>query len=508
MKKLHKYVTIVLIVFFAVLILLRLFDKIDAIGMMDFDESKHAVEAYEMFSRKAWIAHTYYWEIDYMNSKPPLYYWLTNIFFSLFGVSIVNFKLPSAISGLILCVILSVFLYKTEKKRFATGILPLVSVPLFLAGYLAMDGAYDFHGFRAGNFDGVYTLFLLVALIFAIRAREDNRNLIPMGAFMGLAFLAKGFNTTSIVFCAICSIPFLAKEKRIKYILYSILTAIIVVLPWAALRFKFDGTQLFYHKLFSEAEDKLIGGSFGYFWLMVDMPVFWLLVCGLVFYLIATAISERSIKGFFSALLTDLKENALFWIWFWVPIVFYSWAGTCNDWYIYSSFVLAALLFAIYFIAGVDALSKVERGNTILLVVSNLVACILLIFTATYEIGQIKWWHQNAGMGGGPAYPFWSDMREIKEKYGDEYQGSYVFMEDISRYNGKSIKHELFYDILAYAEYEGDWRGVKGGIDAWENAEEGILVINKDIADQFMDRLAGHVIIHDNGYLYFIHDFY
>ena len=50
--------------------------------------------------------------------------------------------------------------------------------------------------------------------------------------------------------------------------------------------------------------------------------------------------------------------------------------------------------------------------------------------------------------------------------------------------------------------------GVKGGIDAWENAEDGILVVNKGILDQYIDRLAGHVIIHDNGYIYFSHDTY
>ncbi len=56
MKKLHKYANILLIVFFAVLILIRLFIKLDAIGLMEFDEAKHASEAYEMFKRKAWIA--------------------------------------------------------------------------------------------------------------------------------------------------------------------------------------------------------------------------------------------------------------------------------------------------------------------------------------------------------------------------------------------------------------------------------------------------------------------
>lgn len=505
MKKLLKYSNIILIAFFAVLILFRLFIRLDAIGLTDFDESKHASEAYEMFKRNAWIAHTYQWEIDYFNSKPPLYYWLTNIMFRLFGVSIVTFKLPSAISGAVLCGVLSTFLYRLQAKRFDKKILALIAIPLFMASFLTMDSVYNFHGFRAGNFDGVYTLFALCAMIFVFKARQDNRYLIPMGAFLGLAFLSKGFNLTSFVFCSICSVPFLAKEKRVKYILYSILTAILVVLPWAALRFRFDGLEFFYHMLFSEAEDKVIGASLQYFRTLPHLLVFRLLFYGLIFYIVAIAVRESNLKGLLKALLSDLREYALLWVWMWVPVLFYSWAGSCSDWYIYSAHVIAALMFAIYFTLGLDALSN---SSSSVKVISFLLACLLMAIAAKDGIYQILWFHENAGTGGGPAYPFRSDMQEIKEKYGDEYIGSYAYIMDVSRYSSEDTKDEFFFDLTGYAEYECDWHVMKGGIDAWENAEDGILVVNKDILDQYIDRLAGHVIIHDNGYIYFIHDMY
>lgn len=505
MKKLQKSINIILIAFFGILILIRLFMTLDAIGLMDFDEAKHASEAYEMFKRKAWIAHTYYWEIDYFNSKPPLYYWLTNIMFGLFGANMVSFKLPSAIAGAVLGAVLCVFLYRLQNKRFGGKALALFSVPLFLACYLTMDRVYDFHGFRAGNFDGVYTLFALCAMIFIIKAREDNKYLIPMGAFLGLAFLSKGFNLTSFVFCAICSVPFLAKDHRVKYILYSILTAILVVLPWAALRFRFDGLEFFYHMLFSEAEDKVVGASLDYFRSFPKLLPFRLLFYALLFYVVAVAISKRSVKGWLLALLSDLKEYALMWIWFWVPILFYSWAGSCSEWYIYSSHVIASVLFAIYFTIGINALSG---SKAFVRVIAGVLACALLAIAAKDGVTQILWWKDHSGTGGGPAYPFRSDMKEIKEKYGDEYIGSYAYIMDVSRYNSEATKDEFFFDLTGYAEYECDWHVMKGGIDAWENAEDGILVINKDILDQYIDRLAGHVIIHDNGYIYFIHDMY
>ena len=113
-----------------------MFIKLDAVGITDYDEGKHAAEAYEMFHRDAWIAHTYYWEIDYFNSKPPLYYWLTNIFFKVFGVSMVSFKLPSVIAGALLCGIMALFLYRLQKKRFEGNVLALLAIPLFMASFI------------------------------------------------------------------------------------------------------------------------------------------------------------------------------------------------------------------------------------------------------------------------------------------------------------------------------------------------------------------------------------
>ncbi len=505
MKKLYQFTNIILIVFFAALILARLFMTLEAIGIVDTDEAKHAAEAYEMYKRHAWIVHTYYWETDYMNSKPPLYYWLTNIFFSIFGVSIGVSKLPSAVAGAILCGVLSVFTYKLLSKRFEKKLLALISVLLFMACYLTMDNVFDYHGFRSTNFDAVYALFVLTGMVFFFKAREDNKYLIPVGLCFGLAFLSKGFNLTSIVLCAVISIPFLAKKDRIKYILYSVLTATLVVLPWAVLRFLFDGTAFFYQGFFGEADDKVKGWSFEYFQAIPGIITFRLLFFGILFYLIAVIVKEKSLKGALDTLWADLKEYALLWVWMIVPLLFYSWAGSCADWYIYTSYIIAALLFAIYVSNGVIALSE---SGSIAIVIANIVVIAFIVVCAKIGITEIVWWSGHSGTGGGLSYQFRGDLKEIREKYGDDYLGSDVYMEDFSRYDPQAISDELFYDMVAYSEYEYDWHAMKGGIDAWENAEDGIIVINKDLFDQYIDRLMGHVIIEDNGYLYFTHDMY
>ncbi|RKM57910.1 hypothetical protein D6855_12740 [Butyrivibrio sp. CB08] len=512
MKNLYKVTNIILIAFFAVLILLRIFYRLDAIGWLDIDEAKHASNAYETFKAGNWVVHLYNGEVDYVNSKPPLYYWLTNILFGLFGINILTFKLPSAIAGTILCVIISVFLYRHITKRFGKKDLALSGVVVFLAVFLSMDLLYDYHMIRTGNFDALYVLFILAGIICMIKAQDDNRYLIPFGAFTGLAFLAKGFNSTTVVLSAICCIPLLAKEKRLKYIIYSVLTAIVVVFPWAALRFRFDGTEFFYNMLFGEAKDKLVGVTFEFFQMMPKTLTFRLLMYGMAFYIIALFIGKKSGKMVAEAVLSDLRENAILWIWFWVSILFYSWAGFFNEWYIYSSFVLAAVLSGIYVAIGIDSLKDTTVALKVIATLSIGVILAVAAYDGIHNLGS--YW--LAGNGGGPALPFWADMREIKEMYGDQYQGSDVYVEDISQYadlddisiEDAPTSQELFFDKLAYAEYECDWHEKKGGIDAWKEAEDGILVVNKDILDRFIDRLSGHVIIQDDGYIYFIHDTY
>ena len=489
-----------------------MFYKLDAIGWQDADEAKHASNAYETYVSGNWTVHLFRWEVDYVNSKPPLYFWLTNIMFALFGISTLTAKLPSAIAAIILCAVLAVFLYKQIEKRTGNQNYTLTAVLIYLATFLAMDILFDYHMFRNANFDSVYALFMLVGTICMVKAQKDNRFLIPFGAMAGLAFLAKGFNTTAIVFSAICCIPFLAKEKRIRYILYSVLTATLVVLPWAVKRFMFDGTEFFYHMFFSEAEDKIVGGTLDFFRIMPQSISFRLFFGVLILYVLVLIIKYKSVKEFGKAVFSDIKEYKILWIWFWVPILFYSWAGFCNEWYIYPSYILAAVLSGIY--AGI-VIETIGESKMFLKLIASAVLCAVLAISAFDGINRLgSYW--LAGNGGGVEFPFWHDVEAIREKYGDEYRGSDVYIEDISHYADLEeidiadapITQELFFDQIAYCEIEYDWRAKTGGIDAWEQAEDGILVVNKDIFDRYLDRLVGHVIIQDDGYIYLIHDMY
>ncbi len=512
MKKLYKAANIILIAAFAVLILLRIFYKLGDFGWLDTDEAKHAVNAYETFKTGSWVAHVYEWDVDYVNSKPPLYFWITNILFGIFGINTWTFKLPSAIAGAILCVILAVFSYRQTLERVKKKSLALTAVLMYLVVFLSMDLLYDYHMFRTGNFDAIYALFMLCGMIFMIKAGKDNRFLIPFGVLAGFSFLSKGFNAGSIVLAALFCIPFLAKEKRIRYILYSILAATLVVLPWAVLRFMFDGTEFFYNMFFGEAADKVVGSTLDFVLAMPKTRTFRFLFYSLIVYLIALFLSKKSLKTVWQSVLSDIKEYAILWIWLWATILFYSLAGFYNEWYIYPSYIISAVLSGIYVGIGLDLLSEAKLPFK---VIATLALCALMFVSASNGIYRLgSYW--LAGNSGGRILPFWADMKDLKEKYGDQYRGCTAYIEDISHYvdldevsvEDAPIDQRFFFDLRAYAEYELDWQCKSGGIDAWEQDEDAIMVVEKQILDRYIDRLSGYVIIEDNGYIYFSHDRY
>ncbi len=304
----------------------------------------------------------------------------------------------------------------------------------------------------------------------------------------------------------------MAKEKRVKYILYSVLTATLVVLPWAALRFRFDGTEFFYHMFFGEAADKVVGATLDFIFAMPGTLTFRLLFYSLVIYVIALFLGQKSPKTVGKTILSDLNKYAVLWIWFLATILFYSWAGFYNEWYIYPSHIIAAVLSGIYISIGFDLLSETKVPFK---AIAAIALCAMMAVSASNGINRLgSYW--LAGNSGGRVLPFWADMKDLKEKYGNQYRGCNAYIEDISHYvdldevsvEDAAIDQRFFFDLRAYAEFELDWQCKSGGIDAWEQDEDGIMVVEKQILDRYIDRLSGYVIIEDNGYIYFSHDRY
>src|SRR5712671_1771091 len=62
----------------------------------EWDESLYAISASEMVTSGHWIGVTYFGELDYYNSKPPLNVWLIALAFKAFGTNLWSLRLASA----------------------------------------------------------------------------------------------------------------------------------------------------------------------------------------------------------------------------------------------------------------------------------------------------------------------------------------------------------------------------------------------------------------------------
>ena len=144
------------------------------IPLLDPDEPVYGETAKEMLSTGDWLSPRIYGEFWY--DKPPLFYWLESISFTLFGVSTASARLPSILMG----ALLSPYLYLSMRK--------LVGEKAALYGAFISASSLEIIVLaRSSVTDATLTFTLTVALISFLR-----KEYIPAYIFCGLSLLAKG----------------------------------------------------------------------------------------------------------------------------------------------------------------------------------------------------------------------------------------------------------------------------------------------------------------------------
>lgn len=112
---------------------------------MQFDESRLAVNAFEMYEN-GWSLHTTFeQQSDTWNTKPPLLIWIQVCFMHLVGTNEWAIRLPSAIAvGLICCLLISNIQKITNAKIWGlASALILVTSHGFMGYHIAWTGDYD-----------------------------------------------------------------------------------------------------------------------------------------------------------------------------------------------------------------------------------------------------------------------------------------------------------------------------------------------------------------------------
>jgi 4-amino-4-deoxy-L-arabinose transferase-like glycosyltransferase len=169
-----------------VLIYFPVFGYLDTLPIRIWDESRLAINAYEMHSNGNYIVTHFNGEPDMWNTKPPVLIWLQVFFMKTIGVNELSVRLPSAFSAFFTCLTLLIFSLR-YLKSFWFGFIAIVVL-------ISTHGYINFHASRTGDYDALLTLFTTTSGLFFFSFTETNKIKFVYLFFLAtvLAVLTKG----------------------------------------------------------------------------------------------------------------------------------------------------------------------------------------------------------------------------------------------------------------------------------------------------------------------------
>lgn len=175
-----------LVLFLVLVILFPLFTNLDALPIQQWDESRYATNALEMYYGHHWLINLYDGHPDMWATKPPLMIWLQVLSMWLLGVNELAVRLPSALAAAGTCLLIYYFFTKKYNQPWL-GL--ITSVVLITSG-----GYVTQHAARSGDLDSVFAMFTTTYLLAYFLYLEEGRRKYLYSAFLFLilASLTKG----------------------------------------------------------------------------------------------------------------------------------------------------------------------------------------------------------------------------------------------------------------------------------------------------------------------------
>ncbi|MBT4879613.1 MAG: glycosyltransferase family 39 protein [Alphaproteobacteria bacterium] len=318
--------------FFLVPVLfISFFYQLGAYGLLNNNEGLYGEIAREMLESGSYIIPTLNY-VPYIE-KPPLLYWLIAISYKIFGVNEFAARLIPALSGAAICG--SIFVFARRLKMIDVGGFAAVIMATSL-GYIIFS--------RMVFFDGLLTAFLSLSLLSFYTWYNGGQRLFLLlcYGFLGCAVMVKGF-VAPVLFGLVVG-GFLLWERafwsKLRKCLdpIGILIFVAIVLPWhlwASL--EEEGFSWFYfineHVLrfldLREPKDYYTGPLYYYIPRILGYVFPWTPFLGLL--ALRTQPSQEVLKKFL-------------WLWFLVPLAFFSLSKAKANYYMIVGIVPMCLL--------------------------------------------------------------------------------------------------------------------------------------------------------------------
>lgn len=169
----------------SILIVVPVFGALDKLSIRLWDESRLAINAYEMSHSGNWLVTTFDGTPDMWNTKPPLLIWIQAIFIKILGFGPLAIRMPIALATGITVYSLFRFLGKGV-MNYTLGLITAL-VLITTSGYVCE------HVSRTGDYDGLLILFTTLSGLSFFRFTEDGqyKYLYHFFTFLALAVLTK-----------------------------------------------------------------------------------------------------------------------------------------------------------------------------------------------------------------------------------------------------------------------------------------------------------------------------
>lgn len=471
------YYIITAILLFGLLIYIS-FHNLGSFMINDWDESRHGVSAYEMLKNKNYVVNTYNYSKDYWNLKPPLSFWMIMINFKLFGASAFSLRFYSAASIVILAVVMVLFLKKRYNK--------LTSI-IWLFLFCACMPIYYYHMGRNGDADALALLFLSLSMISMLKIEENIKNLYLAGLFFSLVFLTKSWHALSIVAVGGLYLIFtgIIKKMKVKEWIYFLLSFIIPIVTWGALRYINDGKKFFIQmikydllKRSSTGIEGNVQGFFYYFKYLIDHNLFQAVSIALLVVILLFVI--KKFKCRFENIINSDKVGYLLWIF--VPLLLFSISKTKLDWYVIPIMIPVLAVTSIIF----SEIIYKETGKEIV------VKCILFVFIMLNVLSIIK----IVNYVNNPVKDELQSLISSKEVCSSDIKGydAYIDVND----------DKWSQSMLFLGEINNDFKCIDGGINSYlSNDGSSVLLTTMDKYKDNKDLLKDLVLTKskDNKYI-------
>ena len=211
------------------------FYNLEGAYVNSWDEARHGFNAYEMIQNQDYLVHTYSYETDYWNYKPPFSFYGIILGYKLFGYTIFSLRFYSGMCYMILALCVGLFV-----KRYGK-IASLCSLAFLAANFRC----FEYHMVRSGDADSMFVMFFTLAMLSMFLIPKKKYMVYLCGLFFACAFLTKRWHAMMIVAIGGLFLIFSGEIKKlnIKQWLLFLSSFLLPLGIWAGARISRDGMK-------------------------------------------------------------------------------------------------------------------------------------------------------------------------------------------------------------------------------------------------------------------------